>query len=69
MPDSVHVGEVNQYHPPIHVARHIIQHAIRNIPNKQVLIQKLNPPKFNPLFGLKPHEYNSSGRLQFGFTN
>mgnify|MGYP003719314043 CR=1 FL=1 len=67
MPQTNHVGEVGHYHPPTAVARHIIQHAIRNIPNKQVLLQKLNPKPFNPLFGLKPHEYNSSGRLQFGF--
>jgi len=69
MPQSEHVGEVSLYHPPTHVARHIIQHAIRNIPNKQVLLDKLNPPTFNRLFGLKPHEYNSSGQLQFAFQN
>ena len=66
MPQSSHVGEVNFYHPPTHVARHIIAHAIRKIPGKQVLMDKLNPKKFNPLFGLKPHEYDSSGKLQFG---
>ena len=66
---SVHPSEVNQYHPPIHVAKQIIQHAIRNIPGNEVLFEKIEPKSQDVLMGLKPHEYNSTGQLQFGFIN
>ena len=61
---SVHAGEVGQYHPPGHVAKHLIQHAIRNIPGKQVLLDKLFPKQQSVLGPLKPHVYNDSGQLQ-----
>ena len=61
------VKGVDGWHPPTHVAREVIKHAIRNIPGKQVLLAKLDPPKYNHLGGLKPHVYNNSGKLQFGF--
>lgn len=64
---SVHAGEVDKYHPPTHVAKHIIAHAIRKLPNKKVLLEKLYPPSKNILGPLKPHEYNSSGQLQMAY--
>ena len=66
---SVHADTVNQYHPPPRVAKELVKHAIRNIPGKQVLLDKLYPRKTNRLYGLKPHEYNSGGKLQFAFQN
>jgi len=67
MQHSVHPSEVNKYHPPTHVAKHIILHAIRNIPNKQVLVDKIFPKEENILGPLKPHEYNSTGKYQMAF--
>ena len=61
---SVHAAEVGKYHPPGHVAKHLIQHAIRNIPNKQILLDKLFPRQQNVLGPLTAHEYNDSGLLQ-----
>ena len=66
---SVHNSKLDDYKPPQAVAQHLIAHAIRNLPNKEVLMKKIYPQKFNHLYGLKPHEYNSSGKLQFGFLN
>ena len=63
----LHVGEVNKYHPPTHVSKHLIAHAIRNIPNSNVLLQKMYPKKDNLLGPLKPHQYNNTGQLQFAF--
>jgi len=48
------------------VAKKLIQHAIRNIPNNHVLMQKCYPQKLNTN-QLKPHVYNSGGKLQWGF--
>ncbi len=62
-----HVGHTDLYHPPTHVAKHLIAHAIRNIPNKQKLLAKLYPKQQNILGPLKPHEYNSSGKLQMAY--
>jgi len=66
---SVHPETVNRYNPPQHIAKAIIKHAIRNIPGKQALLDKMEPKKYSRLFGLKAHEYNSTGQLQFGFQN
>jgi hypothetical protein len=52
--NSTHLGTVDNWHPPAKVIQHIVQHAIRNIPNKQVLVDKMFPPKQNRLMGLKP---------------
>jgi hypothetical protein len=67
---SVHNSEVDLYNPSKQVADHLIAHAIRNIPNNQVLLDKIKPAKpQNYLMGLKPHVYNDTGMLQFGFVN
>ncbi len=58
------LSEPDRYHPPTNVAKHLIEHAIRNIPNKQILLDKIRPPIRDPLAGLKPHEHNYSGKLQ-----
>jgi len=67
--DNSHSGQSNDWHPPANVVRHIVQHAIRNIPGKQVLVNKMNPPTQNRLMGLKPNKLNSLGMLQFGIMN
>ena len=70
MNSSVHPSEVNRYQPPRAVAQHLISHAVRDIPgSKQILDRVFHRQKFNQLEinGLKPHEYNDSGRLQFAF--
>ena len=61
----------SEYHPPAHVAKSLIHQAIRNIPNNQSLLGKLNSTQtgYNRLRGLQPHVYNNSGRLQFAFQN
>ena len=64
---SENLGDVYKYNPPTHVAKHLILHSIRNIPNKQVLVDKLFPKKYNPLGPLKPHVYNSTGQLQMAY--
>ena len=64
---SEHVADVNVYHPPAHVARHLILQAIRNIPNKQVLLDQIFPKEKNVLGSLKPHVYNSTGQLQMAY--
>jgi hypothetical protein len=63
---STHPENQNAWHPPEHVAKKLIQHAIRNIPNNHVLMQKCYPQKLNTN-QLKPHVYNSGGKLQWGF--
>ena len=55
---------MKEYHPPTKVSLDIIKHAIRHIPNKQILLDKIHPRTQNPLMGLRPHVYNDSGRLQ-----
>ena len=67
MQHSAHPSEVDNYHPPTHVAKHLILQAIRNIPNKHVLLEKIFPKELNLLGPLKPHEYNSSGKLQMAY--
>ena len=64
MEHSLNYAEVNRYHPPTHVAKHLIEHAIRNIPNKQILLDKIYAKQQNQLGVLKAHEYNDSGKLQ-----
>jgi hypothetical protein len=67
---SIHPSEAEKWNPPPHVVNHLVQHAIRNIPNNQVLIDKIKtPPAQNILMGLKPHVYNDSGFIQFGLMN
>ena len=60
-----HPKHVDDYNPPLKVARHLIKHAIRHIPNNKILLEKIHPKAFNPLHGLKPHKYNDSGKIQF----
>ena len=69
MQATLNNGDVATYHPPIKVARHLISHAIRNIPQSEKLFRKLAPPGYTQLQGLKPHEYNDTGKLQFGYQN
>ena len=66
---STHASEVDKYQPPTAVANHIIAHAIRNIPGKESLLQKIQPRQYNPKMGLTPHEYNDTGKLQFVYQN
>ena len=67
---SVHNSEVDNYHPPPHVSNHLALHSIRNIPNSKSIQEKIRqPPDQNVLMGLRPHKYNSTGFLQFGFIN
>ena len=60
----MNLGDVTNYHPPIEVSKHLITHAIRNIPNKHILLHKIYPRQQNVLGRLKPHVYNDSGKLQ-----
>ena len=57
---------VGWWHPPDHVAKQLIAHAMRKIPNNKRLLEKLNPPSA-PLAQLKPHVFNSGGTLQWAF--
>ena len=61
-----HASSVGWWHPPDHVAKQLIAHAVRKIPGNKVLLEKLYPQK-TPLSQLKPHEYNSGGKLQWAF--
>ena len=59
----------DKYDPPKHVAKELIRHAMRHIPNKQAVLSKLEKQGYNRLRGLKPHKYHSGGTLQFAFQN
>jgi len=63
---SHHSENQNSWHPPEHVAKKLIQHAIRKIPHNHLLMEKCYPKQLKTN-QLKPHVYNSGGRLQFGF--
>jgi hypothetical protein len=65
-PHPSHASSTSWWHPPQHVAKSLIMHAIRNIPNNHVLMEKCYPQK-KPLTQLKPHVYNSGGKLQWNF--
>ena len=67
MNHSMDLGAVNQYHPPTHVAKHLIAHAIRNLPNRKVLAEKMYSKGINRLGPLKPHVYNDTGMMQFDY--
>ena len=70
MQTQYHVAETSQWNPPKAVVDHIVQHAIRNIPNNQTLLDKITPPPAqNTLMGLKPYEMNDTGMLQFGIQH
>jgi hypothetical protein len=70
MQQNSHPGEVDKWLPPPVVRSHLIQHALRKIPNiRPVLSNITKQPEQNILMGLKPHVYNSTGMLQFGIMN
>ena len=65
---SEHPESQDWYAPPTHVAKKLIAHAVRNIPNKHILLDKLFPRKV-PLKQMQTHKYDSGGRLQWAFMN
>ena len=69
---SDHVSVASNYHPPQTVAKALIHQALRNIPGSQSVVNKIDGDQtqgYDRLRGLRDHEYNNTGRLQFAYQN
>ena len=62
-----HPSSQEWWNPPTHIAKRIIKHALRNIPNHEILMDKCYPKAQNPNHQLPQHKYSSGGKLQWAF--
>jgi len=65
-PIPTHPSSTGWWHPPEHVAKKLVMHAVRNIPHSQKLIDKCYPKNL-ATNQLPPHVYSSDGKLQWAF--
>ena len=68
-PELQHHASVNNYHPPPHVAKELIAHAVRNMPDRAKILQHCYDRKTTYQQGLKQHKHNDGGTLQWAFQN
>jgi hypothetical protein len=67
-PIAAHPSSVNTWNPPPHIAKELIKHAVRKIPNNKVLLEKLFHGK-RPLKQMPSHKYDDGGTLSWLFMN
>ena len=67
-PIAAHPISVKEWNPPPHIAKQLIAHAVRKIPNNKILLDKLYPPK-QKLKQIPDHKYHDGGSLQWAFMN